>query len=277
MSFFGSSKGYVCLGTNNPFPESQRIVGQKLGVTILNEANLANLEKRVVNPNLQQLKLGQPESWLYYENNLASISKELSALLTFRKYRYWMHLPHQNLHVILSLITRHNKLFNETNKFQKVLVIDLLTLFTLSVVQMSAYVLKTNPENPEAALKSYFYGGYDEMKRRQGILENIKKLIEVTPGQKSLFDTTLELDPEYLPKLFDIAFRLLNKPLDASHILRYLQVVLFEKILYKGENEEGMRYLETAFSDVTKKLARDIVRFFRDSTGIPESLVQEVL
>jgi hypothetical protein len=86
----------------------------------------------------------------------------------------------------------------------------------------------------------------------------------------------LKLDPEYLPNLFDITFRLLNKPFDSSQILRYLQVILFEKILYRGENTEGMKYLETSFSEITKKLTRDIAKLFRDSTGISDKLVEDV-
>lgn len=276
MDFFGASKGYLSLRTNDPVPEVQRIVANKLGVTILEENNLVNLERRTVNLEIQKLKLSKLESWLYFESNLANLSKEISPLLNFRKYKYWMIPPHQNLHASISLVTKHSRLFDETNKLQKALVLDLLTLFTLSVLQMSAYVFRINPENPEIELKSYFYGGYAEMKRRESIVENVKKLMENIPMQRSLFNETFKLDPDYLPKLFDIAFRLLNKPFNSSHIPQYLQTVLFEKILYKGENPEGMKYLETRFSDITKKLARDIAKFFRDSTGISEKLVEDV-
>ncbi|GFP18551.1 hypothetical protein HKBW3S03_00056 [Candidatus Hakubella thermalkaliphila] len=276
MDFFGASKGYLSLGTSNPIPEAQRIVAHKLGVTILNESNLVNLEKRVVNLSNPQLQSSKPESWLYFENNLTNLSKELVPLLKFRKHNYWINPAHQNLHALISLVTKHNELFDEMNKLQKALILDLLTLFTLSVLQMSAYVFRINPENPEIELKSYFYGGHAEMKRRLGIVENIKKLMESMPIQRSLFNDTLKLDPDYLPGLFDISFRLLNRPSDSSQILRYLQTILFEKILYKGEGAEAMEYLETDFSDIAKKLTRDIVKFFRDSTGIPQRLVDDV-
>ena len=276
MEFLGASKGYLSLGTNNPVLGSQRIVGHRLGVTILNEENLANLEKRVVSSGFPQLKSSKPESWLYFENNITNLSKEIVPLLNFRKHNYWINPSYQNLHALISLVTKHNKLFNETNRLQKALILDLLTLFTLSVLQMSAYVFRVNPESPRIELRSYFYGGYDKMKRRQDIAENIKKLMATTRRQGTLFNETLKLDPDYLPNLFDIAFRLLNKPFDSSQIPRYLQVILFEKILYKGENADGMKYLETSFSDITKKLTRDIVKFFRDSTGISERLVEDV-
>lgn len=276
MDFFEASKGYLSLGTNNPISEAQRIVAYRLGVTILDENNLANLEKRVGNSHLPQLKLSKPESWLYFENNIGNLSKKMSQLLNFRKYNYWINHPHQNLHALLSLVSKHNKLFDEKNRLQKALILDLLTLFTLSVLQMSAYAFRINPENPETELKSYFYGGYTEMKSRQEIVEYIKKLTEYFPTQGNLFNETLKLDPYYLPNLFDIAFRLLNRPFDSSQILRYLQMILFEKILYKSENAEGIKYLETGFSDITKKLTRDIAKFFRDSTGISERLVEDV-
>jgi|YelNatPaOPRAMG01_1025707.scaffolds.fasta_scaffold50178_2 hypothetical protein len=276
MNFFGASKGYLGLGTNNPISETQRIAAQRLGVTILNENNLANLEKRVINSGLQ-LKLSEPESWLNFENKIASLSKNMCPLLNFRKYHYWLNPSYQNIHALIFLVTRHNKFFDETNRLQKALVLDLLTLLTLSVLKMSEYVLRINPENPETELKAYLYGGYAEMKRRQSIVENIRKIMEKSNlTQGSLFNETFKLDPDYLPQLFDIAFRLLNKPFDSSQILRYLQVILFEKILDKGENAEGMKYLETGFPDITKKLTRDIAKFFCDSTGISEKLVEDL-
>ena len=275
MDFFGASKGYLSVGTTNPISEVQRIVAQRLGITILDENNLANLEKRTVNSGALQLKSSKPELW-QYENDLTNLSKEIGPLLNFRKYNYWINSSHQNLHALISLVSKHNKSFNETNRLQKALIVDLLTLFTLSVLQMSAYVFQINPENPEIELKSYFYGGHAEMKRRQDIVENIKRLMENMPMQGIIFNDILKLDPNYLPSLFDIAFRLLNRPFDSSQILRYLQSILFEKILHKGENDEGIKYLETGFSDITKKLTRDIAKFFRDSTGISERLVEDV-
>jgi hypothetical protein len=44
----------------------------------------------------------------------------------------------------------------------------------------------------------------------------------------------------------------------------------------KGESVEGMKYLDTGFSDITKKQARDIAKFFRDSTKIPDTLFEDL-
>lgn len=276
MDFFGASKGYLSLGTKNPIPEVQRIVAYKLGVTVLDENNLSNLEKRVVTQDALQLQSSKPGSWLYFENNLTTLSKGMTALLNFRKHNYWINQPHQNLHALISLVTKYKKLFDEANRLQKALVLDLLTLFTLSLLQMSAYVFRINPENPEMELKAYFYGGYAEMKRRQIIVENIQKLMQNIPKQGSLFNQNRQLDPDYLPNLFDVGFRLLNKPSDSSQILRYLQVVLFEKTLYRGENQNGINYLQTEFSDITKKLTKDIAKFFCNATGLSEKMLADI-
>lgn len=276
MDFFRASKGYLSLGTSNPISETQRIVGQRLGITILDERNLTSLEKRMVNPSSQQLKLSKPESWTYFENNIADLSKDLTPLLNFRKHTYWMNPSHENLYALISLVGKHSKYFDKTNRLQKALVLDLLILFTLSVLQMSAYVFRVNPENPEIELRSYFYGGYANMRRRQDITENIRKLVKSIPGQGNLFEDTLKLDPDYLTNLFDIAYRLLNKPFDSSQIPRYLQLIIFEKILHKGESAEGMKYLESSFSEITRKLTRDIGKFFRDSTSISEKLIEDL-
>jgi len=177
---------------------------------------------------------------------------------------------------MISIVDKYGKLFDETNRLQKALVLDLLSLFALSLLQMSAYVLRINPENPEMELKAYFYGGYTEMKRRQIIVESIQELIKNTNKQGSLFEKSLQLDPDYLPNLFDIGFRLLNRPSDSSQILRYLQVVLFEKTLYKGENQNGIDYLKTGFSDITKKLTKDIAKFFCTATGLSDKMLDDI-
>jgi len=270
MEFFNASHSYLCLGSNNPIQETQRVVAQKLGVTILNEDNLANLEKRIINSDAPQLQLNKFEPWLYFEHNLTVLSKDLSRLISFRKYNYWLNPKYQNLHAIISIVKKHNRFVNEKDKLHKALIFDLLTLFVLSLLQMSAYVFNINPENPEMELKSYFYGGYIEMKKRREIVDNIKKIIN-SQNQKLLFDDILKLDPDYLTNLFEIGFRFLNKPYDASQVLRYLQVFLFEKILYNEQNQQGMEYLES-FPEITKKLTRDIIKFFCNATSLTEKL-----
>ncbi len=277
MDFFRASKGYLSLAIDNPISEAQRIVAHRLGVTILNETNLKNLEKRVVNSSLLELKLNKAESWLNLENSFANMSNnEVQPLLNFRNYRYWLNPTYQNIFAIITLVSKHKKVFEEINTWQKALFLDLLTLFTLSVLNMSGYVFRINPENPEVELKSYLYGGYAELERRQSILDDIKKLVEKIPTQKSFFNDALKLDPDYLPNLFDIAFRLLNKPFDSSQIPRFLQVILFEKILNKDENNYGVKYIETGFSDVTKKLAKDIAEFFCNATKITNKLLVDL-
>ena len=59
-------------------------------------------------------------------------------------------------------------------------------------------------------------------------------------------------------------------------VLRYLQIILFEKILYKSGNVEGIKYLEAGFSEITKKLARDIAELFGNSTGISKTLFEDI-
>lgn len=274
MDFFKASKGYLSLGTMNSILEVQRNIANKLGITILNENNLNNLEKRIVNSELEGLKLSIPDSWEYFEYNLANLSETLKQLLDYRKYWYWIYSSNSNIHSLISLVTKHNKFFVENNIFNKALALDLLTLFSLSVLQMSSYVFNLNPENP-TELRAYFYGGATELRRREYLYEKIKRLSEIYQPQINLGES-LNLDPNYLPKLFEIAFRFINKPYDSRQIPRYLQIILFEKTLYKNENTKGIEYIEKNFSDITKKLARDIAKFFCYSTGLSEKLFEDV-
>ncbi len=277
MDLFGASRGYLSLDVHAPVAETQRTVASRLDVTILNQENLSNLERRVGVEEGGRLKLSDPASWTYLENNLSTLPHELLPVLEFRKYRYWMTRSNERIHALLALLAKYAALFSPGNRFFKALAVDLLGLLTLSILQMSSYVSRVNPENPELELKSYFYGGHTEMRRRETIVENIKRIIMRTPGQRQLFEDTLKLDPEYLPRLFDIAFRFLNRPADAAQLPRYFQSVLFEKVLYRGENKDGLTFLDRGFSDVTKKLGRDAAKFLCEATRVSEVVVEDIL
>jgi len=275
MDFFGASNGYLVLNTDSPIAEFQRGVAAKLGITILNLENLTNLEKRVLKPEIKTFKLATPESWIYFENNLTTLDEALHPLLKFRKHTYWMNEHHQNISVILTMLQKYRTSIKEDHKFHKVLIMDLMTLLSISLLHMSKFVFHTNPEKPEQELRAYFYGGYKELEMREEIVKNLNKLIEKIQKQKMLFNLSSEisLDPEYLPQLFDLVFRWINKPKDAIQIPRYLQILLFEEVLYNRENKDAFEYLKKDFSETTKKFVRDLGAFLININGIPKNLL----
>ncbi len=275
MDFFGASNGYLVLDTDSPIAEFQRGVATKLGITILNLENLTNLEKRVLRPEIKNFKLATPESWIYFENNLTTLDEVLHPLLKFRKHTYWMNEHHQNISVILTMLQKYKTSVKEDHKFHKVLIMDLMTLLSLSLLHMSKFVFHTNPEKPEQELRAYFYGGYKELEMREEIVKNLNRLIEKIQKQKMLFNLSSEisLDPEYLPQLFDLVFRWVNKPKDAIQIPRYLQMLLFEEVLYNRENKDAFEYLKKDFSETTKKFVRDLGAFLININGVPKNLL----
>lgn len=280
MDFFGAKKGYLCIGSDRSIAENQRVVSSELGITILNMPNLTNLENRYesVTPSLS---FSTKESWQYFEGNLTTLPNVLSPILEFRKHKYWLTPHHDRIHALISIVEGNKNQFHSPSRFIKTLLLDMLTLFSISILKMSSYALSVNPENPEVVLRSYFYGSYSEMRRREIIVENLRHLASSIPEQPTLFPNKdyrnrIKLDPEYMPQLFDIAYRLLNKPLDASQIPRFLQLVMFERVLYQHKNEKGIKYIEEKFSEITKKLARDIAKLLSDSTGIPYSQFHDI-
>ena len=275
MDFFGASNGYLVLDTDSPIAEFQRGVATKLGITILNLENLTNLEKRVLRPEIKNFKLATSESWIYFENNLTTLDEVLHPLLKFRKHTYWMNEHHQNISVILTMLQKYKTSVKEDHKFHKVLIMDLMTLLSISLLHMSKFVFHTNPEKPEQELRAYFYGGYKELEMREEIVKNLNRLIEKIQKQKMLFNLSSEisLDPEYLPQLFDLVFRWVNKPKDAIQIPRYLQMLLFEEVLYNRENKDAFEYLKKDFSETTKKFVRDLGAFLININGVPKNLL----
>lgn len=278
MDFFGASMGYLALNTDGALQvqEVQRSVANRLGVSILTESNLAELESRVVNPEALSLKLATPEAWHYYESNLANLCKGLEPILKFRKYGYWITPPHEILHSMVALLTKQRTLMDPNSKFCKALAVDLLSLFSLSLLQMASHLYRVNPDDMQSETRAYFFGGHHEMRRREAIVTSIKKLIDAMPKQGTLFGQPFSLDPDYMPQLTELTFRFLGKPHHSSQIPRYLQVLLFEKTLYKGSNQPGMTYLEREFSDVTSKLSRDAAQFVAGATGLSEKLFEDL-
>ncbi len=269
MELFGSSKGYLVLDTRNLIQEIQRQVSTKLGITILDEKNLLNFEKRLLDEKIPNLKIADPNSWLDFENKLSSLDNKLNKILRYRKYNYWINKHNQNILAIITIFSRYKDLLDENNKIHKALSIDLLSLLCISILDMAKFVFDTNPERATQELRAYFFGGYNELKNKEKILENIKKLIE-NQNQKKLFYSNIKLDPDYLEELFEIVFRWVNKPLYSTQIPRYLQATLFEKVLYN--NNIGNTYIEKYFPDIIKKMSRDIATLIINKCNIPEKM-----
>lgn len=277
MDHFGSRRGYLVLNTQKTIPEFQRQFAARLGVTIVNLNHLDNLEKRMINTEIGHLKLCQEDSWRYQEKNLSDLRGELHPILKFRKYNFWLNEPYQNISRILNTLPRYANLFEEKNKFHRALVIDLLNLLSLALLHMVGFVFQTNPEEAGRELRAYFYGGYEELRMRETIMEETLKLLETKMSQRRLFSSDIQLDPEYLSQLFSVVFRWVNKPFDSVQILRYLQMILFEKVLYESKNVEGIKYIDSEFSDFTKKFARDLAFLIIGKSNISEKMFIDIL
>lgn len=282
MDFFGAAQGFLAFApqphqTPTPdVPAAHRAVAHRLAVTILSPDNLSNLERRVLVPDLGLVRLGRLDTWQQLDQDLQSSPKDLENLLRFRRHTYWMNRPYQNLHALISIASKHRSYFQDSRRPSRSLAVDLLSLFAIALIHMASYVAKTNPEDAQLELRAYFYGGHPELRRRQATVDEVRKLVRELSPQANLLEPAVVLDPSYLNTLFEVGFRLVNRPADAAQIPRYLQLVLAERVLTQPPNPDGEKYLEEHFSDVTRKLTKDIAHFFTIATGFPETVFADL-
>ncbi len=277
MDFFNAQKAHLVLGTDVAVPHVPRAVATKLGIGVITNAYLAQQEKRVQGVLPPDLKVLLPDAWDYLETNLTGLSAAVAPLVEYRRYDFWQRDPYQNLQDIVSLMREAATHLDASQRFHRALVVDLLSLYTIALLQLTAHVMLRGADKPAGDILAFLLGGENSMKSKERMLGTLRDFLgQMSSEQPTLFgDVTLpNVEPDYFSPLVDVVARLLNRPTAASQVPNFLQAVLFERILNKDPNAD---YHEKAFDDITKKLARDIATFFLGATGIDPALLADFL
>lgn len=277
MEFFSASKAYLVLGTNSQVPHAPRALATGLGIGVINIGYLSQQEKRVVGILPAELKVFLPEAWDYLEDNLCKMDSRLVTLVEYRRYDYWQAQTYQALQDLLNLTREVADLLDADQRFHRALMVDLLSLYSLALIQLAGHVTMRGAEDPADDVRAFLLGGESALRSKERQFALLREVVEhANRHQPQLFDTEElpSVDPEYLPALLDVVTRILNRPREATQIPNFLQAVLFEKVLNKDETAD---YHERAFGDITKKIARDIASFFVAVTGMDARLLRDFL
>ncbi len=274
MDHFHADRGYEVLSKMlSPY---EKEVAANLGITLLDESSLQALEERYYGGRSPlRIRLTDDKAYLYLEGNILQVDPKLDLLLNLRKYVFWQNQPNRNLFSVVSTLRKVRDVLDPSQKFHRVLLLDVLALFSFSLLQACSILFRSNPDSLAEALRTYLFGGSLALQSKELLLKDIRSLAGMQP---SLFPDEavrrMKLDPEWLPALADIAQRFTNKPSDARNVPRYLQAIILERALFDGATLREIFVDE--YSDVTVKFVHDLADFMKAAAGIGSAMFQDL-
>jgi len=278
MDHFQADRGYEVLSKKlSPY---EKRVAANLGITLLDESSLQALEERYHSgrPSLR-IRLTDQKAYAYLEDNIHRVDSRLAPLLNYRQYMFWQNQANRNLFNAISIVRRVHGTLEPSQKFHRILLLDIVALFSVAFLEACGILFRTNPDNVLKALRTYLFGGPLALQTKEILLKDIRTLVESLQSQPSLFPDQevtrrLSLDPEYLPALSDMAQRFVSKPSEARNVPRYLQALILERALYDGSTLRDI--FAEDYSDITFKFVHDLAHFFQDATGVDLAMFQDL-
>jgi hypothetical protein len=250
-----------------------RAMAPKLGLRILDEKELYNLEKDykveslVIPLTNYEFHVERQEKWGINVPKGSTPTKEeleLKNVYSYLSYLYWFFEPHKNLFNLISRFNKVSHFLKNTNPRDVLLAYTGLERFALCLLEMGSYIHARGLSDVKMNARIYLYGGFMELRERE---ELFKLLRQATPIQENL-------DPPYLQDTLEVTNRMLHNPQAASKVLPYLEAI------YSWCVQLGNKELEPVFNGKIETgaivLARDMCINFCQATGLKENLFSEL-
>ncbi len=126
--------------------------------------------------------------------------------------------------------------------------------------------------NPQFALRQTLVGSQQEIREKEQLAEQLKRLIGYVEPRRASQLPAVPLDPAYFPDLADLTARVLRRRAHATGALRVLEFVGVETIAARGPS------WTEAFPDsdpFDAKLASDVARFLARACNLSPELVTQ--
>ena len=269
MHHFGGHHGYVVL--TRDFPGYQREAAASLGVTLLRENELTQLESRYPTPS-SSLKIGDASTYDYTATAFGGLPKTLQRLVEFRDTTFWHNTPVRGIAQAISLTRAARDDIDENSRVHSALVLDVATLFALAIIEQAWRLIKLSPSDLLASIRAELFGGPEGISRRSQIVGKLQALVGSLTAQSQLPlpDEVFQLDPPFLPVVGDVIARVMARPLEAAEAPRYLKVRLVNGVLNDDWNiEEAIG--QELYSPISDKIAGDLVLGLLKAADIPVS------
>lgn len=281
MEYFGAKKGYLGVTHGEYAP---REVASKLNILVVDEADLLNTEKR----------LGVQDTWFgSCDPNLPKkiiacrreLRKKHRREINYLIYRYWMEPDFYQIKRLITLGKALGKKQDFSSEAYRWIIVESIVRFTLSLCLLSSKLYNIKEDSLAKETSKHLYGGFLSKKEREELVNSIWRVIytfikdayrgEEVPIKLDFF----KLDPEYLPSLIEIIWRLVNQPAEFRSIPRFVDIVCYEYIL--KNKPISMEELSSRFKEgdttLLAKLTKDIIEFYLDTTSIDKTMFRPLL
>ena len=265
MQHFSADRGYVVLARD--IPDHQREAAANLAISLVPQSSLDTLDSQY-EPLPESLRIGTADAYLKLEENLLQLPDILTPLLNYRNTTFWYQTTPRAMTQAIALTRRLSEKIDLSHRYHKALLLDIISLFSLSTIAVGSEILRLGTENILDSVRALTFGGAEGIMRRQQIIRRFEDILQKISYQAplQLSDATMfELDPPYLRSIADILTRILARPVGSAEIPRYLRIRLMQGILYDDWNIE--RAFGDQYSQLSDKLATDLAITFLRSCG----------
>ncbi len=255
MNYFGSTEGIV---VHKRINEPAKELASRLGVTLMSEDGLAKAHDRLRIDGSDTWNIFDPLLFTRLRTDASKINDELRTIYLYIRFRYWMYDANRNLLNIIALLNRGSAKLNPSDELHRYLVYDLICLFSLCLMKLCRYITSRDLADLEKSSRFWLHGGPENVTEKTSQINLVNQIVASTSGQSSIFHP-MRLDPDYWPELLEVVNRLLERPAEASQVLRHADVTLYENVL--GNASDISPYLGSDFSLMSLKLLKDIANF----------------
>lgn len=268
--FFKADRAYAVM--RRKIPAGVRDQAGRLGVDVLGDDDLEILDN-VHGPHAPAAPFFEIEGVRRLQGLAKGLDQRLEPLVRFRDHEYWHLPPERRLQRLLGAMREAAPHLDITQQAHAVLVMDLLFLFTLSLLGACRYVSSTSLADPRRALLGYLLGGTEQARAREKGLDALAKALDSLPGQgvdvPDGIRDGLSIEPSYFDALAETVTRMLRRPRDSQRLLRYFE--------WRGQAHLGLdgepahSALGAGYGDYTLKLASDIGRMCFAAAALDKS------
>ncbi len=264
--FVGADRAYLVL--QRSIPPGVRELGGSLALDILGDADrqiLENVHGQFA-PAVGPFELAGA---IRLQALLTQVDKKLESLNRFREHDYWYLPPERRLQRLIVELRAAGPVLKTEQLAHRVLVLDLLFLFALSVLGACRYVSAVSLHDPKNALLEYLLGGPAATRERGQQLSALKggvAALEMAGAASPKLLDSFELEPPYFASLAETVARFVRRPRDSQRVLRYVE--------WWSQAQEGLglppasEKLGATYGQVTQKLVSDMARTCFSAAGL---------
>ncbi len=279
MKYFQAETGYLLTKETG---NVSRSIGRSMGIQVLGEDILSNLEKRIGINSGDWLGSCNPDVDGKIVEYRKIMKQAFQSQTNYVVYTYW---KDQDYNQVKRLITTGREIGKKmgASDASKWFAIELLCLFSSSLVTFCNRVHLAIESELQGDVSSHLYGGVssktEQLEYAKSAIQYLKSVARDYFEQKlPLSEEDVSMDPEYLGKLAELLSRLVSKPGETRLLPLFLDIVSFEYLL-KGKAVSKDR-LDNQFRGhdvfLLAKLAKNIIDFYVKTTSI-QSMVFEPL